>query len=122
MNVALWAVQGIVAVLFLMAGGMKVFAYERYRKMAEQQHPDRDLGLSRGLVTFIGASEVAGGLGVVLPLATGVLPILTPLAAIGLGIIMVLATRFHAKRQEPVAVTIGLFVLCAVVAVGRGLS
>jgi len=121
MNIAQWIIQGLLAMLFLFAGGMKLFAYDRYQKQAEQQHPDRALGLSRGLVTFIGASEVAGALGLVLPQATGVLPVLTPLAAVGLAIIMVLATRFHMRRQEPRSVTIGLFVLCAVVAVGRGL-
>ena len=122
MNIALWVIQGLLASLFLFAGGMKLFAQDRYREQAEQQHPDRALGLSRGLVTFIGASEVAGSLGLVLPLGTQVLPVLTPLAAIGLAVIMVLATRFHLKRGEPVSMTIGLAVLCMVVAVGRGLG
>ena len=122
MIIALWTVQGLLAVLFLMAGGMKLFAYERYMKMAEQRHPDRELGLSKGLVTFIGASEVAGALGVILPEGTGIATVLTPLAAVGLAVIMVLATRFHMRRQEPVSVTIGLFVLCATVVMGRGLS
>ena len=122
MNIALWVIQGLLAPLFLFAGGMKLFAQDRYREQAEQQHSDRALGLSRGLVTFIGASEVAGSLGLVLPLATQVLPVLTPLAAIGLAVIMVFATRFHLKRGEPVSMTIGLAVLCMVVAVGRGLG
>ena len=122
MNIALWVIQGLLAPLFLFAGGMKLFAQDRYREQAEQQHPDRALGLSRGLVTFIGASEVAGSLGLVLPLGTQVLPVLTPLAAIGLAVIMVLATRFHLKRGEPVLMTIGLAVLCMVVALGRGLG
>ena len=44
----------------------------------------------------------------------------TPTAALGLAVIMVLATRFHLKRKEPAPMTIGLFVLCTVVVVGRG--
>ena len=48
--------------------------------------------------------------------------LLTILAAVGLAVIMVLATRFHLKRGEPVSMTIGLAVLCMVVAVGRGLG
>ena len=122
MNIALWVIQGLLASLFLFAGGMKLFARDRFLERAEQRHPDRALGLSRGLVTFIGASEVAGSLGLVLPLGTQVLPVLTPLAAIGLAVIMVLATRFHLKRGEPVSMTIGLAVLCMVVVVGRGLG
>ena len=122
MNIALWVIQGLLVSLFLFAGGMKLFARDRFRERAEQRHPDRALGLSRGLVTFIGASEVAGSLGLVLPLGTQVLPVLTPFAAIGLAVIMVLATRFHLKRGEPVSMTIGLAVLCMVVAVGRGLG
>ena len=122
MNIALWVIQGLLASLFLFAGGMKLFARDRFRERAEQRHPDRALGLSRGLVTFIGASEVAGSLGLVLPLGTQVLPVLTPLAAIGLAVIMVLATRFHLKRGEPVSMTIGLAELCMVVVVGRGLG
>ena len=122
MNIALWVIQGLLVSLFLFAGGMKLFARDRFRERAEQRHPDRALGLSRGLVTFIGASEVAGSLGLVLPLGSQVLPVLTPFAAIGLVVIMVLATRFHLKRGEPVSMTIGLAVLCMVVAVGRGLG
>ena len=121
-NIPLWIIQGLLALLFLFAGGMKLFAQDRYRQQAKQQHPALEIGLSRGLVTFIGASEVAGALGLVLPQGIGMLPVLTPLAAVGLAVIMLLATRFHLKRQEPASVTIGLFVLCAVVAGGRVLS
>ena len=60
MNIALWIIQGLLALLFLFTGGMKLFAQDRYRQQAKQQHPDREFWLSRGLVTFIGASEVAG--------------------------------------------------------------
>lgn len=119
MNIALWAVQGLLALMFLLAGGMKLFAYDRYAASATERHPDRPLGLSKGLVTFIGASEVAGALGLVLPQVTGVLPVLTPLAAVGLTIVMILATRFHLRREESGTVTVVLGVLCAAVAIGR---
>ena len=67
--------------------------------------------VSRGLTTFIGICEVAGGLGLILPMATGVAASLTTLAALGLGIIMVLATIYHLRRKEPAFVPIGLLVL-----------
>ncbi len=116
----LWGIQGLLAALFLMAGGMKLFAYERYKAMGEQQSPGRGSGLSRGLVTFIGLSEVAGAIGLVVPWSIGVAPVLTPLAALGLATIMVLAGVYHARRQEPFVPVMGLFVLTAIVAVGRG--
>ena len=122
MNIAFWIMQGLLAALFVFAGGMKIFAYDRYKKMGTEQHPNREFPISEGRATFIGVSEVAGALGLVLPQLTGVLPVLTPLAAVGLAVIMVLATRFHLKRQEPPAMTIVLFILCAIVAVGRGLN
>jgi len=56
--------------------------------------------LPRGLVTFIGGSELLGGLGLLLPALTGILPWLTPLAAVGLAIIMILASIFHATRGK----------------------
>ncbi len=121
-DLAFWILQGLLALVFLAAGGMKLFAQDRYREQVGRQNPDLELGLSRGLVTFIGGSEVAGALGLVLPAGTGVLPALTPLAAVGLGIVMVLAIRFHLRRREPVAVPAVLLVLCAAVAVGRGLG
>jgi uncharacterized membrane protein YphA (DoxX/SURF4 family) len=122
MNVALWIVQGILSIMFLMAGGMKLFAYEKYKESAEKKSVGRGPGVSRGLTTFIGICEVAGGIGLILPMATGVAPSLTTLAALGLGIIMVLATIYHLRRKEPAFVPIGLLVLAALVVVGRGLN
>ena len=122
MDMALWILQGLLALLFLAAGGMKLFAQDRYREQVGRQNPDLELGLSRGLVTFIGLSEVAGALGFVLPAGTSVLPALTPLAAAGLAVVMILAIRFHLRRREPMVAPAVLLVLCAVVAVGRGLG
>ena len=44
MNVALWAVQGVLALMFLLAAGMKLFAYDRFVASATKRHPDRPLG------------------------------------------------------------------------------
>ena len=75
-----------------MAGVMKAFQYERAKA--------RSPVMSRGLVTFIGGSELLGGLGLLLPALTHILPWLTPLAAVGLAVIMLLATLFHIRRGE----------------------
>jgi hypothetical protein len=98
---------------------MKVFTFEKYKKLAERKSPTHGLGLSKGLVTFIGVSEVAGSLGLVLPLATGIAPALTVWAAIGLALVMFLATIFHLRRHESPLTTIVLFVLACFVAAGR---
>jgi uncharacterized membrane protein YphA (DoxX/SURF4 family) len=117
MNVALWIVQGLLAFAFIAAGGMKVFAYEKYKAMSEKKNGPTSL--SRGLVTFIGMAEIAGSLGIVLPMATNIAPWLSPWAAIGLAIIMLLAIGFHARRHESVAVPVILFLLAGFVVFGR---
>jgi len=72
-------------------------------------------------VKFIGVVEFLGALGLVLPRLTGIAPGLTPLAATGLAVTMVLAAITHYRRKEPLAIAINavLFVLTALVAWGR---
>jgi putative oxidoreductase len=74
-----------------------------------------------GLVRFIGTAELAGALGLILPAATRILPVLTPLAASGLLVIMMLASGFHISRGEtsnlPINAVIGS--LAAFIAWGR---
>ena len=72
MNVALWIVQALLAFAFIAAGATKVFAYEKYKAMSEKKNGRTSL--SRGLITFIGMAEIAGSLGVVLPMATNIAP------------------------------------------------
>ncbi len=78
-HVGLWIVQALLAVVFLLAGAMHAFRYEAAKK---------DLpwvkDLPRGVVTLDGVVEILGALGVILPRLTGILPVLTPLAAAGL--------------------------------------
>lgn len=84
MNIALWIVQGLLALLFLFAGGTKLVL-----PIAEMT---KDIAMPGAFLRFIGVAEVLGGLGLVLPGLTGIRPGLTPLAAAGLAIIMVGAT------------------------------
>jgi len=113
-QVALWLVQGILAALFLFAGGFKLTT------------PVAELGrlsapLSGGFIKFIGVCEVLGALGLVLP---GLLRIrigLTPLAAAGLVVIMLGAVIVTASTQGVAAAGFPLVVgaLATAVAVGR---
>ena len=116
MNAALWAVKVLLALAFIAAGGMKVFAYKKYKAMSEKNGPS---GLTRGLTTFIGIAELAGALGVVLPMATGVTPWLSAWAAVGLATVMLLAVGYHVRRREPPAAPAILFALAVFVALGR---
>ncbi|HZH01806.1 MAG TPA: DoxX family protein [Flavisolibacter sp.] len=116
MNIALWVVQIILGLAFLMFGSMKAFQYEKVKASLPWVKD-----YSKGLVTFIGVSELLGGLGLILPYATGIAPILTPIAALGLGLVMILAAGFHAKRKENQAIGMNIIFLALAifVAIGR---
>ncbi len=117
LHIGLWVVQVLLALMFLFAGTMKTF--QPIAALAAQM--GWVASVPAALVRFIGVSELAGGLGLTLPAATRVKPVLTPVAAIGLVTVMVLAAIFHASRGEfdklPVNVVIGA--LAAFVAWGR---
>ena len=116
MNVALWIVQGLLASAFFAAGGMKVFAYEKYKAMSEKNVPS---GLTRGLTTFTGIAELAGAVGIVFPMAANVVPSLSAWAAAGLATVTLLAICYHVRRRESPATPAILFVLAVFVAFGR---
>jgi hypothetical protein len=102
--------------MYVYAGQLKAFQYEK--ASAQLKWP---ADLPRGLVGFIGMCELAGGIGLVAPMAFGVLPGLTPLAALGLTVIMLLATAFHVRRRtyNALPLTLGLCAAAAFVAYGR---
>jgi uncharacterized membrane protein YphA (DoxX/SURF4 family) len=115
--IALWIVQGLLAAMFLMAGFMKSFT--PIEELAGSLPWVKEY--SPALVRFIGVSELLGALGLILPSLLRIKPQLTPLAALGILIIMVLAAGFHLMRSEyetiPVNVIIGALAL--LVAWGR---
>ncbi len=75
---------------------------------------------SSGLVKFIGASELAAALGLVLPGLTGIAPILTPLAGLGLVGLMLGATATHLRRSETPMVIPPLVLAALAASVGYG--
>ena len=111
LNIALWIVQGVLAFLFLMAGFMK--STTPIDKLATMLPWTKDAPLL--LVRFIGISELLGGLGLLLPSILRIKPVLTPIAATGLTIIMILATFFHISKGEYNA--IGMTILFGLIAV-----
>jgi hypothetical protein len=113
MTYALWIVQGLLAALFLFAGGMKfVMPIEEMTKQ---------MAVPGWFLRFIGVAEVLGALGLILPGLLGIRPGLTPLAAAGLVIIMIGATVVTLVGGEVAPALIPLVVgfLAAFVAYGR---
>lgn len=118
LHLALWVVQGLLAFAFLGAGVMKMTApvAELATNMAWVNTTPEPL------VRFIGASEFAGALGLILPSALRIKPMLTPIAAALLVVVMVLAAGKHVMIGETPMVVAPLVLggLCAFVAWGRG--
>ncbi len=116
MDIALWVVQSILGLAFLIFGSTKAFLYEKAKASMSWVKDS-----SKNKVTFIGISELLGGLGLIVPSFTGILTWLTPLAGLGLAIVMILAAAFHAKRKENQAIGINVIflILALFVAYGR---
>jgi uncharacterized membrane protein YphA (DoxX/SURF4 family) len=117
MGIALWVAQVLLAVAFLGAGATKLS--QTKKKLAKNMAWVEDF--SQPTVRLIGALEVLGAIGIVLPALTGLLPWLTPLAALGLVLLMAGAVYTHLRREEGSAVIppAVLLLLAALVAVGR---
>ena len=118
MDVVLWVAAGILAVAFLGAGLSKLLQ-PRKKLIASGQGWAEDF--SDGAVKGIGALEVLAALGLILPAVFDVAPVLVPLAATGLALLMLGAVATHARRKEypMVAVNLVLFALAVFVAWGR---
>jgi len=115
MNLALWIVQGLLAFAMIAAGAFKV-ATPRL-KLAEKMHWAQTW--SDANVKLLGLAEVLGGIGLIVPGLTGILPVLTPVASICLAILMGGAVKTHLDLKEPAAPAAILGALCLFVAVGR---
>ncbi|WP_307535592.1 DoxX family protein [Streptomyces sp. V3I8] len=96
MNVAYWIVAGLLALLYLYGGGVKVF------RSREQLRPMMAWVDSMPLpaVRALGAVEVLGALGLVLPPLTGVAPWLALAAAVGFGVLQIGAIRVHLRMGD----------------------
>ncbi len=117
MNIALWIIQVLLALAFLMAGGLKL---TRPRlALAGQMAWVQDF--SDAQVKGIGALEVLAAIGLLVPALVHVAAFLTPLAAVGLVLLMTGAAATHLRRHEPQMLAFNgvLLILAAVVAIGR---
>lgn len=121
MNIALWIIQGILAAMFGMAGVMK--STQPIDKLVKSGVTWADR-FPVTTVRIIGASELLGALGLILPWLLNIAPVLTPVAAAALAAVQVLAIAHHAKYKEGKAIVfnIVLLSLAAFVVYGRFIS
>jgi hypothetical protein len=118
MNLVLWIVASLLAVAFAVSGAMKL-ARSREQLAAAGMGWAEDF--PPGVVKLIGALELLAAVGLVLPALLDLAPVLVPLAATGLAIVMVGAAVTHARRREYPLIVVNaiLFALAALVAWGR---
>lgn len=118
MNTVLWIIQGILAAMFFMAGIQK--STQPVEKLVKsglnwaERVPLTEL-------RFIGISELLGAIGLILPWALNLFPILTPIAATALVLVMLMAAFHHLRFNEGKAIIFNsvLLLLAAFVAYGR---
>lgn len=117
LNITLWVLQVLLAAAFVMSGFSKVAM--PMTQLATQLPWVTDFPAL--LVRFIGVAEIAGAIGLILPSLFRVRPSLTPLAALGLVAVMLLASAFHLSRGETMMLPVNLLLaaLAGFVAWGR---
>jgi hypothetical protein len=115
MNTTLWILQGLLAFAMFGAGLFKITT--PHAKLSEKMRwaltwpPER--------VKLLGLAQVVGAVGLVVPWLTGILPILTPIAACCLLLLMLGAVGTHLALKEPFAPPAVLGVVALCVALGR---
>ncbi|XVQ07352.1 DoxX family protein [Spirillospora sp. CA-255316] len=120
MNTALWIVTSLLTAIYLFSGLGKLFIPRE--KMATMMKASRwTLDFQPGTLKAIGALEILGAAGLILPAVLDIAPILVPLAATGLALIMTGATIMRIRRGETKAALLdaGYLALAAFVAIGR---
>src|ERR1700730_4516127 len=117
MNIALWVIQILLALAFLMAGSLK--ATQPIEKLATNMGFVEDFAPWN--VRAIGVLEILAAIGLILPAVTGIWPWLTPVAAIGLVLTMIGAIILHTRVGEAsrIAPNIVLLLLAAFIVIGR---
>jgi len=114
MTYALWIIQGLLGLLFVFAGGFKLFFMPIETLVKET-------GMSGPFMRFISVAELLGGIGLILPSLLRIRPGLTPLAAAGLVVIMIGATALTVSQGNvlPALAPLVVGLLLAFVAYGR---
>jgi len=118
MNLILWIIAGLMAAVFLLAAANKLLIPQE--KLATAPGGGWVLDFSAGFVKALGAVEILGAVGLILPALLDIAPILVPMAAVGLALIMVGAAIVTFRRQEFKHVLLNLTYLALLVFVAFG--
>ena len=108
MIIALWILNALLAIAYLAAGAMKLARPKPALAAAGMAWAD---DYTTPQIKAIGAAEVVGAIGLILPLVTGIAPILAPIAATALAILMIGAVVVHVRRKENATPSLVLAVL-----------
>ncbi|HYG40723.1 MAG TPA: DoxX family protein [Cytophagales bacterium] len=116
METTIWTMQGILAAIFTASGLYILINTEKLKSKLSWLN-----AYSPTMVAFICIAKIAGAIGLVLPMLTGILPVLTPLASIGIALIMLLALVYHVRKKEykDMPATIIFFIMAMFVALYR---
>jgi hypothetical protein len=117
MNTALWGLQGLLGFAFLAAGMFKLL--QPKEKLTANPKLGWANDFSAVQVKLIGLAETLGAVGLIVPRLTGILPVLTPIAAAGLVVIMIGAMATHVRRKESFVPPAIMALLAVLVAIGR---
>ena len=118
LNTLLWVAQGLVALTVALAGATKLLVPRE--KLMKKMHWAATW--PRGRIKLLGLAEVAGAVGLVVPMATGIAPVLTPIAALCVAVLMGGAMRTHQRLGENFAPPAVLGLLCVGIAAARLLA
>ncbi|MDR6552402.1 DoxX family protein [Paenibacillus qinlingensis] len=116
MHITIWIIQGLAAFGFVYSGWLKAFQYD---KASASWGWVKDV--PKAFVVFIGLAELIGAVGLILPQATNIAPVWTPIAATALAAVVLLGALFHIARKEyrDIGVNVIFFALALLVAIGR---
>jgi uncharacterized membrane protein YphA (DoxX/SURF4 family) len=114
MNAVLWILQVLLALVFAAHGWL-------FLAPPPDIKAQMDANLPQWFQLFMGIAEVAAAVGLILPAVTRIMPFLVTWAAVGIMIVMVSATGYHAVRAEysSAVVTFILLLMAAFLAHGR---
>lgn len=118
MNILIWTLQGITALIFMFSGINKSI-YSEQTLVSKGQTGVKGLPLKT--IRFIGISEILGAIGLILPMLVNIYPNLTSISSICLGLIMIPAGIIHFKRKEykNVIINVAIFIICITIAYFR---
>lgn len=116
MNILLWVLQIALAWLCIAGGAFQIFKIEQLQKNVASMR-----ALPRGLWVFLGAFGCLAGFGLILPGATNVLPVLTPVAAAAVAVESILISAFYIYYRDfsPMMYSVAMAIMAACISYGR---